>query len=269
MSEKTKGDAKTELVLVSYNVWFSSRNQVARARALFEIMQAADADVICLQEVTPKFLAMLREEGWVKDSYMLSDSIGTTFRGSFAYGVMMLVHRCIDLEEFVLHSLPSQMNRSVLLASLRLGLRTLEVGTVHLESLDNPLVRELQLSMIFGLLSSENAVLLGDMNYDDRTETHTIPEGYMDCWSMLYPNSSGFTMQHDDVTSAPTRIDRIFLRSSELRPHSMRLLGTDGIGVCASVIEEGQGMCSVHADGEERPSDHYGLCMAVKCDEFG
>ena len=80
------------LRLVTYNVWFSEYRQRIRAQALFGILSATKADIVCLQEVTPKFLSWLREEDFVRTNYALSDSVGTTLRGSeLAYGVVLLV----------------------------------------------------------------------------------------------------------------------------------------------------------------------------------
>ena len=190
-----------ELTMVSYNVWFDKRNQAARAHALFAILRESCADIICLQEVTPIFLALLRDQEWVRDSFALSDSIGTTLRGSFAYGVIMLVRRTIAIDSFVLHSLPSEMNRAVLVASFpTTDGQGLKVATVHLESLGNKSLREAQLAAIFSLLDEDNsgAVLLGDMNYDDSTETHSIPPGYKDCWLSVNGDADGATMPCDD-----------------------------------------------------------------------
>ena len=64
---------------------------------MFRLLAAQQADVIALQEVTPTFLMWLRDEAWVRDTYFLSDSVGTTLRGSFAYGVIFLVRRAASL----------------------------------------------------------------------------------------------------------------------------------------------------------------------------
>lgn len=73
-------------------------------------------------------------------------------------------------------------------------------------------------------------------------------------------------MPRDDVTGLPTRIDRVLVcraasqggsgGGSLLRPLAMRRLGTAGIGLR---LGERSRQNAIHADGEERPSDHYGL----------
>ena len=49
-------DAQPRLAVVTYNVWFDSLRYTERCDALFEILEASAADVICLQEVLPPFL---------------------------------------------------------------------------------------------------------------------------------------------------------------------------------------------------------------------
>ena len=98
-----------DFICVTYNVWFDKRSQHARALALFEILRTAGAHVISLQgthheaernaaiwtqndtdaapcapptEVTPQFLGWLRDQDFVRENYILSDSIGTTLKGA-------------------------------------------------------------------------------------------------------------------------------------------------------------------------------------------
>ena len=116
---------------------------------MFRLLAAQQADVIALQEVTPTFLMWLRDEAWVRDTYFLSDSVGTTLRGSFAYGVIFLVRRAASLrvESLALHTLPSLMSRAALKATIALAVPhvegmpgpseevNLDIATAHLESL--------------------------------------------------------------------------------------------------------------------------------------
>ena len=45
--------------VLTFNVWFSRREYAARAALLFDQIARADADVVALQEVTPRFLELL------------------------------------------------------------------------------------------------------------------------------------------------------------------------------------------------------------------
>ena len=132
------------LTVVTYNVWFSKHRQRERALSLFSILENSDADVICLQEVTPFFLQLLTEQDWMRKRYILSDSIGTSLKGSqLAYGVIIAVKKPTPISMFTLHNLPSRMNRRMLRVSIyapetvgnhqEKSAVQLVVGTVHLE----------------------------------------------------------------------------------------------------------------------------------------
>eukprot|EP00913_Durusdinium_trenchii_P014618 g13717.t1 len=150
--------ATQTLRVVSYNVWFSEFRQEIRAKALFAILDDEDADVVCLQEVTPTFLAWLREEllkliqsphqdnrqeHFVQERYSLSDTVGTTLQGAqLAYGVVLLLKRTLHATAMELWRLPTRMGRSLLLAKLPMEELELWVATVHLESDSQDLRRE-------------------------------------------------------------------------------------------------------------------------------
>ena len=132
------------LKVVTYNVWFSEHRQRERAVSLFGILDDSDADVICLQEVTPFFLQLLTEQDWMRKRYMLSDSVGTSLKGSkLTYGVIIAVKKPTPISVFTLHTLPSRMNRRMLRVSIyhpetvgnhqEKSTVHIVVGTVHLE----------------------------------------------------------------------------------------------------------------------------------------
>ena len=257
--------AAPALRLVSYNVWFEARHQHARARALFALLSAVRPapQLICLQEVTPQFLGWLRDEEWVRDGYVLSDSIGTTLKGSFAYGVLMLVRRDVGVRALTAVKLPSQMNREALVAELELaradrgGMVVVRAATAHLESLDAAELRAAQLRRIFGAPLSGAAaageaggaaeeggdaelLLCGDMNFDDgAAEEACLPVGWQDLWRCVPADDGdgdapatplppgGCTMLTDDHLGRPTRIDRVFSRCAQLVPSALTRIGMD------------------------------------------
>jgi len=280
--------------LVSYNVWFSERRQHARAEALFAILEGEDADIVCLQEVTPQFLSWLREKGWARERYAFSDTVGNTLKGSsLVYGVLMLIRRSLFVRSLCLHVLPSSMNRTVLIASVVLSESIeLRVATVHLESLDNSVVRVEQLKRIFALLAVDSvghsgvdskvgtesccaAVLAGDMNFDEGSpleEGIVQTHNFVDCWTLCRQDAVdvadlGITMPEDDSLGISTRIDRVFLsqplvgKQQKLVPIGMRRLGKD-----ATVTDVAPSLASTEAINNllvstlpDRPSDHFGL----------
>ena len=237
------------LLCLTFNVWFDKRNQQERADWLCEELADSGADIICLQEVTPTFLSWLREKDFCQANYIISDSIGTTLKGSFAYGVIMLVRRRDDLQlhDFVLHSMPTQMNRSALVASLTFRGALLRVATAHLESLDNVAFRVAQLKVITRTLSQpttdallealklpeggaadaaaaaaaaagngeervHDCLLLGDMNFnDDATEeTSTILTEARRTWQDCWVQLKGEGSLSDPEVGATMPVDDYF-----------------------------------------------------------
>ena len=63
---------------VSYNVWFVDRFFDERREALCNILRDERPDVICLQEITERFLQYIISLQWVQDEYLISDTRGTT-----------------------------------------------------------------------------------------------------------------------------------------------------------------------------------------------
>eukprot|EP00928_Gymnodinium_smaydae_P031435 TRINITY_DN23068_c0_g1_i1.p1 TRINITY_DN23068_c0_g1~~TRINITY_DN23068_c0_g1_i1.p1 ORF type:complete len:457 (+),score=62.72 TRINITY_DN23068_c0_g1_i1:88-1458(+) len=254
---------RKKLRLVTYNVWFSKERQKERAEALFKILAAADADVICLQEVTPCFLGWLRQEDWARELYMLSDAAGSTLQGStLSYGVILLIRRELIVTSLNLYTLPSMMHRSVLIVTLLVLGKAVQIATVHLESLNNRKLRKAQLERIFELLNTKEhgieagaSLLAGDMNFDDGDPEEDIvyrQARFADCWRECGKDEDGFTMPLDDSKLMPTRIDRVFMNSTRtddereskagsLLARSVRRIGMDKINGCvtsASTIGE-------------------------------
>lgn len=219
------------LRVLTYNVWFSDFRQKERAKALFAILEDADADIICLQEVTPCFLTWLRQEPFVQEGYVLSDVLGTTLQGSeLAYGVLLLLKRTLHATELQLWQLPSRMCRSLLVAKLPMEDVELLVATVHLESNCQDLRRE-QLRQILRYLDAptSHVILAGDMNFGDFAveEVELRQADYHDCTA-----SSGHTMPRNDFDGKACRLDRIYTHESagavwRLVPSAPRLLGTE------------------------------------------
>ena len=216
---------RSQLRIATYNVWFSRRNWRARARALFKLLDRnrggkPDFDVIALQEVTPRFLHLLREEEFVQQRYALSDSVGTTFIGKpkTAYGVLFLIKRDLiapcsadgaaaalpapfRLSSLAIHALPSQMSRRVLVLVLDEAGddgRRLALATVHLESLGFQRLRVMQLETIGKILDetgAETALVCGDFNCGPDGPVRRQPEntiftaaGFSDVWPLLHPD---------------------------------------------------------------------------------
>jgi len=92
------------------------------------------------------------------------------------------------------------------------------------------------LDFVFATLSPyDDVVLMGDVNFDSNAlpETSHIPENWLDVWPALNPDLAGKTWDPDtnpyarasDPTSLPSRIDRLFVKSTQWLPRSIKLVG--------------------------------------------
>jgi len=57
---------------------------------MFEILEQCDADFICLQEVTPRFLELLLKTDLARNRYFVSDSNSNSVRDPATFS---LIHR--------------------------------------------------------------------------------------------------------------------------------------------------------------------------------
>jgi tyrosyl-DNA phosphodiesterase 2 len=246
---------RASLTVVTFNVWFANYYFYTRCDALLEIVRDCDADVIGLQEVTPEFLQWLLGKQWVRDHYYLSDISGRTVD---PYGVLLLSR--FPVRSFLLHNLPSFMDRNLLVAELEVNEQTFQIGTVHLESMKEfAFMHKLQLETIFPLLKkSDHAILMGDFNFCATWEEKKalIDSRYQDMWSALRADEPGYTEDTDinlmrwliKNKRKHVRFDRLLLGSPSWQPKSIRLLGTKPVS-------------PEHPD--IFPSDHFGLVATI------
>ena len=105
----------------------------------------------------PPFAAALALVPALRDAYVSSDDAGGNDGRSVApYGVMILCRKELS-PTFTVHELPTMMARTLLVATIHDPSRggTMDVATVHLESLDSQKVRAAQLEVAHGVLSKD------------------------------------------------------------------------------------------------------------------
>ena len=222
-----------QLSVLTLNTWFEPVHQAQRHAGLLAALEASDADVMCLQEVTPELFARLESADWVRESCALaiSPSVHT------GYGVAILsrlpVERAWELP------LSSMMNRALLAIELRTWGERLTVASAHFES-----TRELrasrinQLHEVFSALEGHApALLTGDFNFDpSEPEEHALEPSFVDVWPLLRgADAPGYTEDtsrnsmrraHHGVDKH-VRYDRILARlGARWSPSEVQLFGT-------------------------------------------
>lgn len=247
-------DRKT-LTFVTYNILGDPVESKKRGPAILKLLRESDADVIALQEVVPWFVAMLSKEEWVKKYH-----VPKVAEKPLETGGQYLLSK-FPIEKAVCPVLPGNQRRTVLLVTIKVGGRRLEIANTHMESpLDDGKARAKQLDFIFGKLKdADDAVFLGDLNFGDkeRPETSHLDPNFLDLWRVLRPNDPGFTwnMEENEMArkgsfprEASRRLDRILLRSPIWKAKEVKIIGDTPLG-------EGK--------KELFPSDHFGVLGVI------
>lgn len=252
------------LVVVTLNVLFDLYDDGVlhterRIPALLELLEQSGADVIALQEVTPRMLAALLAAPWVRRAYEVSDGPGA--ETVEPYGVVLLSRLPMRAR---LRRAPDGGRKRTVLASLELAQGELHVAVVHLTSdrgQDAAVRRPRELDRVLRDLDGLGpgpALLLGDLNADEGPLDGMLhAAGFVDLWRTLRPDEDGATFDPEvnalariaSRTGRARRLDRIMLRP-----------GATGGTKALDVVRIG--MRPTARDPEGRPipvSDHFGL----------
>ena len=256
--------APESLAVVTYNILYDTYEAehiytAERRLACRALVEAHDADIIALQEVTPEFWTELLAEAWVRERYHVS--AGPDAHGLRPYGQALLSRWPLALE---LHHFSP--HKKLLLGQLTLAGRPLTIAAVHLTSNQKDGAadkRAEQFAVLAARLAQRpgDALVLGDFNFGDGDENHQLAAaGLRDVWQQLHPHHPGFTF--DPVanplaalmsrTGAAARYDRVLLRAetAALAPIDVLRFGDRPIGE-----RLGQSMFA---------SDHFGLCALLQ-----
>ena len=175
------------LRIVSFNVYFGKLEREERALALFEHVLRYDPDIIAFQECTLEFIKLVKECTAFRKSYSLCPDSGFSAAAGCWYGVCFLVKSSLRFATVIHTTLPSGMGRTLLSLQFEDGF----VSTGHFESLANATLRRQQLEIAADLAGKEKFHLIcGDFNMKE-DENKSIPAGYVDGWTSLYPNDQG------------------------------------------------------------------------------
>ena len=151
-----------KLSILTWNVWFDQLRRNYRYDEILDICNKLKPDVICFQEVTPTFIKILNGH-LLLDNYLSSGTNWGT--SSFPYGVISLCRKELN-PTFTFTSMPTEMDRNLLITKFSdSNGNDVCIGNVHLESLDNPDLRAMQLKISEETLAAFRfSVLCGDFN---------------------------------------------------------------------------------------------------------
>ncbi|MFF1501971.1 poly(A) polymerase [Streptomyces sp. NPDC058316] len=224
------------LTLLTWNTLWdrydSDRIDTARRRPLLlDALQAADADVIALQEAEPALLGLLLSTPWVRESYTFwADPAG---RDVADCGLLLLSR--LPVREAGLHVLGPHKAVAAVVVEGAEGPVT--VAVTHLSSdhsANGAARREVELTdLATGLAAiGGDVMLLGDFN--DGGDTPQERLGMPDAWSRVH-GAGDRTPTFDpsvnplaavsSLTGRASRLDRVLVRPGRLRPVSAALLG--------------------------------------------
>ncbi len=252
-----KNSLRDTLSFATFNIWFGDYFTNARHRAIARLLEARRPDFIGLQEVTWEALDLLLNQPWIQDNYLISDIDGSTLDD---YGVLILSR--LPLKSISLTSMPSSMQRQLLLVEAEINGRPFQVGTVHLESQkSSAAMRGRQLETVFETLhDAPDAVVMGDFNFCASwpNENSRIDPAYTDLWDELRSDEPGYT-EDTEINEMrylikgkhkQVRFDRVLLKSQDQAwsAAAIDLLGTDPIW---------------SNQPDVFPSDHFGLWCQI------
>lgn len=202
-----------------------------RLKATGSTLEALDADLIILTEITPTMLDVLLALDWVRTSYMASE--GPLAEHLEPYGQLILSRHPMQLS-----LLPLGGHKTLLIARVMWSNQELVVGAVHLSSNssdDGPSRRQEQLNLTLNALeATPNLLLTGDFNLQEDELSHLFHEHQLrDLWPAHHPKSAGITFdpEHNALakrhsrSGRQSRYDRFYLRSEQLTPTHMRTFG--------------------------------------------
>ncbi|MFF2329950.1 MULTISPECIES: RNA repair domain-containing protein [unclassified Streptomyces] len=258
------------LTLLTWNTLWdrydSDRIDTARRRPLLlDVLRAADADVIALQEAEPALLGLLLSAPWVREGYMFwADPAG---RDVADCGLLLLSR--LPVREAGLHVLGPHKAVAAVVVETAAGPVT--VAVTHLSSdhsADGAARRDAELTdLATGLAAVEGDVmLLGDFNDGGSTPQDRL--GMPDAWSRVH-GADDRTPTFDpsvnplaavsSLTGRVSRLDRVLVRSEGLRPVSATLLGdvptpdglyaSDHFGVRVELAGAGAGVVEAEKAG--------------------
>ncbi|XP_051128164.1 uncharacterized protein LOC127249443 [Andrographis paniculata] len=264
--------------VMSYNIWFREDVEMHnRMKALGNLIRLHSPDVICLQEVTPKFYDIFQKTNWWKD-YQCTVADKKAIQG--AYFCMQLIKLPVKMygcRPFY----NSIMGRGIHMAEVNVHRDvSIIVATSHLESpcpspptwdqmFSKERVEQANEAVKF-LDKHQNVIWGGDMNWDDKSDgPFPLSEGWVDAWAELRPGEDGWTYDTKSnkmLTGNRTlqkRLDRFVCKLKDFKLVEVEMIGKDPIPGLSYLKEKKVKGQVKEFELPVFPSDHYGLLLTI------
>ena len=241
-------EARTELKLVTFNIWHNQGDWAARLPLLVAVIRAEDPDVIGLQEVLEDAAVGLPNQaqtladalGGYSVHFVSTDPEGAPRR----YGNAILSRLPVtDFESRKLQPLDDY--RTALRVRVAVGGRAVDVVNTHLAwQADAAPVRARQIDDVVSMLPQDGTpvIVMGDFNAvqeDAGLAALTGPRFFS-----ALPRGAAQTTLNPAKGHPPRVIDHIFAETAKFAPVSAAVIGSEPVG-------------------GEYPSDHFGVAATV------
>ena len=256
-----KRKSRSEISMLTFNIWFAAEKMEERMAALGKIVGNLKPNILTFQEVTRDNLALLRQQKWFARYYLTPPDI--TREGKY-FDIILTVFP-VD----IWHVYPfkySPLNRKLTTGEIKRPVSSSKspgfvIATTHLEhSGTYAQLREEHLRQSLKMLSTyDNVCVMGDMNIEGQFDGDVIlPWQWVDAWLTLpgHTNSNGYTWdqsrspfirKHGVETSLKDRFDRVFCKLTDFKVKEMKIVGNNRT-VKTDVL----------------PSDHFGLFTVIE-----
>ncbi|CAJ1941366.1 unnamed protein product [Sphenostylis stenocarpa] len=264
--------------ILSYNVWFREDLELhKRMNAIGDLVQLHSPDFVCFQEVTPNIYDIFKQSTWWSGYHC---SVSSEIAYSRPYFCMLLSKQPVKSFSNKPFS-NSVMGRELCIAEVEAASgKSLVIATSHLESpcpappkWDQMFSKErvVQANEAVNLLKKQpNVVFGGDMNWDDKHDgQYPLQDGWVDAWSQLRPNESGWTYDtkaNKMLTGNRTlqkRLDRFICHLTDFKITSVDMIGMEVIPGVSYNKEKKVRNEIKQLELPVLPSDHFGLLLTI------
>ena len=259
--------SRKQISMLTWNIWFSPVKMQKRMKALGQIVQDLEPDILAFQEVTLENLGLLRKQQWFPRYHLIPPDVSK--QGSY----FVIILSIFPVDNWSVHPFQNSpyYNRKLVTAETKSVVSSnvrFAVGTTHLVHASyNTRLRELHLKETLQILSAyDNVCVMGDMNiHEDRFKVDgvvVLPSSWTDAWLSLPGNtdSNGYTWDQsrnpflvvgnsNNATSLKARLDRVLCKLSDFKVKDMSIVGNKISK--ANIL----------------PSDHYGLYTVLELSE--